>query len=165
MLIAKENVSPLGGILGPGMRAFTIEVSMDSALAGLVVPGDVVDVILTHTVSKAGEVNKEYVSKTILYGLSVLAVDQEMTIVSADSKSAKKPQTNKKNVTLEVTPQQAEILALSKSMGILSLSLSSPANNRKPTKTESISSQKDEEKFDMILFHGEKFEQIGTGGS
>ena len=111
VLIAKENVSPLTSMLEPGMRAFSIEINLDAALAGLLVPGDRVDIILTYAVTLSGG-NKDYISTTLMHGISVLAIDQEITpMVTTDSKSTSKLVGNKKHVTLLVTPQQAEMLA------------------------------------------------------
>ncbi len=158
MLLAKGSLSPLASLLKPGMRAYTLDIGLASALAGLIEPGDTVDIILTYTqnVSTAsGGVDKEYASKTILTGLTVIAVDQALSTADIDSKHLRD---DSKHITLEVTPHQAEILAVSRSMGTLSLSLTVPIQNTTP------SDQQQPQTANILLLHGgERVEQSGSG--
>lgn len=171
MIVQKGNISPLASILKPGMRAFTIEVTKDSGGGGLILPGDTVDVLLTYASIKAETREKEYTGKTILKNISIMAVDQNITSTAVSSKDP-----SVKTVTLEVTPKQAEILAIGKSAGSLSLSLSgvvsSLDNNSQSKQTityqedvissnhgKSVKPAHDTSGTQMTLIHGEKIEQ------
>ena len=114
----------MAAVLTPGNRAVTVPVTPSSGLAGFVFPGDRVDVILTMTIQpdKEGEkVEKERrASETVLTGIRVLATDQR-----ADDQ--KREVTVAKTATLEVTPKQAEVIAVVSEMGKISLSLRSLA--------------------------------------
>lgn len=118
----------LAGAVSPGMRAVSIAVNPVSGAAGFVSPGDRVDVILTIEIRKAlvrtdegqdiiGPV-VQFSSETVLKDARVLAIDQSMADLDKDAQVSK-------TVTLEVTPKQAELLAVASTMGILSLSLRS----------------------------------------
>ena len=116
----------MAAVLTPGNRAVTVPVTPSSGLAGFVFPGDRVDVILTMTIQpdKEGEkVEKERrASETVLTGIRVLATDQR-----ADDQ--KREVTVAKTATLEVTPKQAEVIAVVSEMGKISLSLRSLAQD------------------------------------
>lgn len=108
--------------LEPGKRAIAIRVSAESMVGGFISPGDHVDVILTHKVrvpNKDKSVMKDtvaqYATETVLENVRVLAIDQRAT----NSDEAKVGRT----VTLEVSSQEAEQIALAGEMGDLSLSL------------------------------------------
>lgn len=112
--------------LTPGNRAVAINVNAQTSVAGFVMSGDRVDVVLTYDVrmpsddkirKAAQSVVTKTAAETILENIRVLATDQQ-TGSKADIKVAK-------TVTLEVTPQQAETLILAGKMGQLSLSLRS----------------------------------------
>lgn len=116
----------LAAALGPGMRAITVPVSALTGVAGFVFPGDRVDLMLTQNV--AGDTGPALkVSETIMRNLRVLATDQR-------SKSNVDEKGNTivdeyKLVTLEVTPNIAEKITVAQSIGTLSLSLRSLADN------------------------------------
>ncbi len=116
----------LAAALGPGMRAITVPVSALTGVAGFVFPGDRVDLMLTQNV--AGDTGPALkVSETIMRNLRVLATDQR-------SKSSVDEKGNTivdkyKLVTLEVTPSIAEKITVAQSIGTLSLSLRSLADN------------------------------------
>jgi pilus assembly protein CpaB len=114
----------LAAILQPGDRAVTLNVTPSTGMAGFLAPGDRVDVILTHTVGAAapGAV-AHHVSETLLRGVRVVGLDQTLT----DRKDDKKDPVIPKTATLEVTPKQAEIIAVASDMGVLSLALDSLA--------------------------------------
>jgi len=108
----------LAAMLGEGMRAVSVPVDAASGLAGLVYPGDRVDVILTHEIDKDQTDAKieRRASETVLNDIRVLALDQR----TADDEGKR---TVAKTATLEVTPRQAERISLAKRMGTLKLSL------------------------------------------
>lgn len=114
----------LAAALGPGMRAVTVSVSASAGVAGFVFPGDRVDLVLTQTVEGAGSQLKT--SETFVRNIRVLATDQRT--VPEDDKGKKEVKTFA-TVTLEVTPRIAEKIQVAQSIGQLSLSLRSIADN------------------------------------
>jgi pilus assembly protein CpaB len=101
----------LSAVIEEGMRAVTVRVDDVFGVAGFVLPGDRVDVVLTREGRDgAGAAN------TILQGIKVLAVDQ-----SADQ-NVDEPDVVKA-VTLEVDSNSAQKLALAQSVGTISLVL------------------------------------------
>lgn len=116
----------LAAALGPGMRAVTVPVSAQTAVAGFIFPGDRVDLVLTQQVQGGGDGQPLKVSETILRNLRVLATDQRTNAVGEDGKQQV---VTYSNVTLEVTPKIAEKIAVAQTIGSLSLSLRSIADN------------------------------------
>ncbi len=108
----------LAAALGPGMRAVTVPVSSQAAVAGFIFPGDRVDVVLTQSVSGVGDPLK--VSETILRNVRVLATDQRTNAVGDDGKPVVQ---NYSSVTIEVTPRIAEKVAVAQTVGSLTLAL------------------------------------------
>src|SRR5213076_1843470 len=125
-LVGPQDRGFLAAALGPGMRAITVPVNTSSSVAGFVFPGDHVDMVLTQTVSGGGEGPALKVSETIVRNLRVLATDQRVTEKDDDGKTQVKTFSN---VTLEVTPRIAEKISVAQSIGSLSLSLRSIADN------------------------------------
>jgi len=114
----------LAAVLEPGKRAMSITVTPGGEVAGFVFPGDRVDVILSHIVNRKNDpaLSDRHMSETVLTDVRVLALDQKSDDQANDPKIAQL-------ATLEVTPQQAEHLALAGQMGVLSLSLRSLATD------------------------------------
>jgi len=125
-LVGPQDRGFLAAALAPGMRAVTVPVSVSSSVAGFVFPGDHVDLMLTQQVQGGGDGPVLKVSETIIRNLRVLATDQRIT--STDEEGKTKVQTFS-NVTIEVTPKIAEKIAVAQSLGSLSLSLRSIADN------------------------------------
>src|SRR3954453_3303592 len=116
----------LAAALGPGMRAITVPVNASTGVAGFVFPGDHVDLVLTEAVQGGGDGPPLKVSETIVRNIRVLATDQRFTDKDEDGKTVVKTASN---VTFEVTPKIAEKIAVAQSLGQLSLSLRSIADN------------------------------------
>ena len=117
----------LAAALGPGMRAITVGVSATSGVAGFVFPGDRVDLVLTHEVRpEDGSSNPLRVSETIIRNIRVLATDQRINARDEQGNQVAAPIAT---VTLEATPRIAEKIAVSQTIGQLSLSLRSLADN------------------------------------
>ena len=113
----------LAAALGPGMRAVTVPVSAQAAVAGFVFPGDRIDLVLTQTVAGGGEGQPLKVSETIMRNIRVLATDQRTdNLVGEDGKTQVRTFSN---VTIEATPKMAEQVAVAQTLGSLSLSLRS----------------------------------------
>src|SRR4051812_36059860 len=125
-LVGPQDRGFLAAALGPGMRAITVPVNSSSGVAGFVFPGDHVDLVLTQQVEGGGDGPALKVSETIVRNIRVLATDQRVTDKDKDGKTEVKTFSN---VTLEVTPRIAEKVAVAQSMGMLSLSLRSIADN------------------------------------
>jgi len=117
----------LAAALGPGMRAVTFPVSATSSVAGFIFPGDRVDLILTQTVEGGGDGPPLKTSETILRNLRVLATDQR-TDKQTDDKGNTVVSTYSM-MTVEATPKLAEKIAVAQTLGSLSLSLRSIADN------------------------------------
>jgi pilus assembly protein CpaB len=119
--LLKSKVSGFGGraslstILAPEMRASTIRVNDINGVAGFVLPGDHVDIMLT----RGGEGN--LLTDILLQNVKVLAIDQ-------DANEARAQPAVVKAVTLEVTPVQAQKLVLAQRLGQLSLALRNITN-------------------------------------
>lgn len=116
----------LAAALGPGMRAVTIAVSAQSGVAGFVFPGDRIDLMLTQEVAGGGNGPALKASETFVRNIRVLATDQRTDNETKDGKTEVKTFAT---VTLEATPRIAEKIAVAQSMGQLSLSLRSIADN------------------------------------
>ena len=116
----------LAAALGPGMRAVTVGVSATSGVAGFVFPGDRVDLVLAQEVEGGGDGPPLRVSETIVRNIRVLAVDQRLN--ARDEQGNQVAQTFA-TVTFEATPKIAEKIAVAQTIGQLSLSLRSLADN------------------------------------
>lgn len=112
----------LAALISPGKRAVAIAVKADTMAGGFIAPGDHVDVILTYAARVttgreiAEQMAQRFASQTVVSNVRVLAVDQD---AKDDARAAKVAKT----VTLEVTQEQAQIIALSKRMGQMTLAL------------------------------------------
>lgn len=113
----------MAAALSPGMRALSIAVTPTSGVAGFIFPGDRVDIIVTHEIGSKSDIDPSTrkVSETMLRNIRVLALDQQMGDDITEPKVAQL-------VTLEVSPKQAESLALAGQLGVIALSLRSIAN-------------------------------------
>lgn len=130
----------LAAILQPGMRAVAVPINATSGIAGLIFPGDKVDVILTHTINAERETSDRVrrASETVLHDIRVLATDQRTDRQDGEASLAK-------TVTLEVTQKQAEMLSVVTEIGKLSLSLRSlvPEEGEEVAAGEQPADQKD----------------------
>ena len=130
MVVFAKGSGYLAAILPKGMRAVAMNVSPDSAAGGFILPGDHVDVVLTHHDKEAEKENagtEKILSDTILRNVPVLAADQ-----TVEEKSGEKV-VLAKTVTLEVAPSQAEELELARVQGTLSLTLRSLQDSQSST--------------------------------
>ena len=147
----EEEEPGLSFVIPQGMRAFSIQVSEVSSVGGLVLPGDLIDII---AILDEGDVDFDK-AVTLLQNIEVLAVAQtaqeaippQATVEGEDEAEADgaaagteevaatrglglRPEDAEANpkartVTLAVTPQQAQLLALTQARGKLALSLRS----------------------------------------
>ena len=119
-LVMKGETGFMAALLTPGMRAISVEISTESASGGFILPDDRVDVILTYDVQVATSeaVVDRPVTETILQNVRVLAIDQVFS--QGESESASQIGNT---ATLEVSPQEAELIAHAQRLGTMSLSL------------------------------------------
>ena len=110
----------LAAVLAPGTRAVTVGVDTVSGAAGLIWPGDRVDVILTQSMDDQGVApGRRVAAETMLQDVRVIAIDQQITQGGSGSDSASVAKT----VTLEVRPEKVEVVQVGAKLGRLSLSL------------------------------------------
>jgi pilus assembly protein CpaB len=110
----------LASVLAPDSRAISIKVDEESGVAGLIRPGDHVDVVLTQVFDKADPARRA-LSETILGNVRVIAIDQEIVqggrpISAVTGKQAQ-------TVSLELTPEQVKRITVAKQLGTLSLAV------------------------------------------
>jgi pilus assembly protein CpaB len=120
----------LSSVIAAGLKAVTIRVNDVFGVAGFVLPGDRVDVLLTR--AETGGDKKQF-TDVLLQNVRVLAVDQ-----LADDRSEKPAVV--KAVTLEVKTQDTQKLALAGTVGSLSLALR-PAGTAGAVATRRISAE------------------------
>ncbi|APE27068.1 Flp pilus assembly protein CpaB [Aurantiacibacter gangjinensis] len=126
-LVSPGDRGFLAAALGPGMRAVTVPVSARTGVAGFVFPGDRVDMVLTQTV-QGDEGLSMQTSETILTNLRVLATDQS-TETTTDENGRTVVRAFR-TVTMEVTPRIAERITVAQTIGTISLTLRSIADNQ-----------------------------------
>jgi pilus assembly protein CpaB len=123
-LIKANGSGYMAAVLDKGMRAVSTEISPETGAGGFILPNDRVDVILSRRERDAEKTGSSdsHTTDTILVNIRVLAIDQ--TLGEKDGQKV----VIGKTTTLELTPRQAETLALSRQLGTLSLSLRSLAD-------------------------------------
>jgi pilus assembly protein CpaB len=120
--ITESRLAPVGAagglssVIPNGFRAMTVKVDDVVGVSGFIMPGTLVDIVVVITPPKSSG-QEETISKIVLQNIKVLASGQNID----------KPQNDRevdhavRNVTLQVTPEQAEKLALASSEGRLQL--------------------------------------------
>jgi pilus assembly protein CpaB len=128
-LIKGNGSGFLSAILPAGKRAVATKIAVDTAAGGFILPNDRVDVILTRRDAEMAKQTgvETWTSETILKNVRVLAIDQ-----TVEDKDGQKVITGS-TATLELAPQQTEVLALAKEMGSISLTLRSLADSNPNT--------------------------------
>jgi pilus assembly protein CpaB len=109
-----DNGSTLAALVSENMRALTVRVNDVIGVAGFLLPGNRVDVL-----SSRKESNRRAVTETILRNLKVLAVDQTASTEGNEPVIVRA-------VTLEMTPEQAEVLVKARTEGEIQLTLRNP---------------------------------------
>ena len=153
-ILAEKIVRPgergfLSAVLLPGMRAITIGIDNVTGHAGLVLPGDRVDLILTQTIEDPESDAISHASETIAKAMRVLAVGSRLSTATEQDDIDDRV----RSVTLEATPRQVEAIAVVNSFGSLSLSVRSlPA-----TESDAIEDQLASEEADLTKPNGPTF--------
>lgn len=107
----------LSAVIPEGYRAMTVKVDDVVGVAGFARPGALVDVVVVIEPSGERQNNEGPISKIVLQNIKVLASGQSIDQPKQDDRDAQQV----KAVTLQVTPEQAEKLALASSEGKLQL--------------------------------------------
>ncbi len=105
-----EGQSFMSSILPSGMRAVATSINADTSAGGFILPNDFVDVIMTRK-ADAGQGGSGYITETILKNIRVLAIDQTIQ----EDEEGKKTRVGQ-TATLELTPEQAEIITVAQQM-------------------------------------------------
>ncbi len=129
-----ESGAGLPPVIPEGMRAMSVRVNEVIGVAGFVLPGTRVDVLVSVTNAPAqGNRPQEPMSRTVVSNVEVLTAgtryDQEEALEGEPRQSSV--------VTLAVLPEDAERIALAASNGTISLALRNPLDVE-PTETEGI---------------------------
>ncbi len=120
LIKAQGAAGYMAAILPSGMRAVSTEISPETGAGGFILPNDRVYVILSRRPNADNRAMRDAgSSETILTNVRVLAIDQ-----TVEEKNGQRVVVGK-TATLELTPRQAETLALSRQLGTLSLALRS----------------------------------------
>lgn len=117
MISGPGGRATLSSVINKGDRAMTISVNDILGVAGFVLPGDRVDILLTRR--NQGNPTTE----VLLQDVRVLGIDQDA------NKQTSKPSVARA-VTLQVSPEQAQKLTLAATVGTLSLALRNIANDQ-----------------------------------
>ncbi|MGN6817669.1 MAG: Flp pilus assembly protein CpaB [Sphingomonas sp.] len=136
--ILRSKISGEGGraaisaVLDPTKRAVAVRLGDVAGVGGFVLPGDVVDVLITRTPTNTTG-NPGQITDVLLQKVRVIAIDQDA------SDNTDKPAIGK-TATLEVSQVDAQKLALAQQVGQLSLALVNPAAETSPT-VETVSTE------------------------
>jgi pilus assembly protein CpaB len=122
-----QNAS-IAALLPDGMRAATVRINDVSGVAGFVKPNDTVDVLITRQAIGSDD----QVTDVLLQNIRVIAMGQDAS--GADNKPAVQ-----RSATLEVTPVDAQKLALGQQLGQLSLVLRKPGEEQNIAGVETVS--------------------------
>jgi pilus assembly protein CpaB len=119
--LAGENAGyGLPSLIPPGMRAVSVRVNDTSSVAGFVLPGTRVDVLLTGNPESANQQE----TTTVLENVAVLAAGQKL-----ERNAAGEPQTTPV-ITLLVSPDDAQKLTLASNQGKIQLALRNPLDTK-----------------------------------
>lgn len=129
VVIDKKVINPgdggfMGAMLVKGMRAASVSISNHSSAGGFILPDDRVDMILTKKINADGVTMVR--SDTVITNVRVLAINQ---IYNKAGEGEAVTVEHNETATLELTPQQTEVIAMVESTGEISLVLRSIAEN------------------------------------
>jgi len=129
-VVDRRDHGVLSAILKEGMRAVSLALDSNAGMAGLLNPGDIVDVIVALNDPDKSKGTADF-NRTLLCGVRVLAIDQHLSsLIDFVNKKGIDTSQLPKSVTLEVTPQQASVLASAVKIGTISLSLHSTSDGK-----------------------------------
>ena len=139
----------LAATLGAGMRAVTVGVDAVSGVAGLISPGDHIDLILTQSNEEKDQpIDRRVFGETVLSDIRVIAVDQ--VLIEGAQGAPPSPQAatqgipglggsaNSRTVTLEATSYDAERIVVAARLGRISLAMRAAADDRPASGTGAL---------------------------
>src|SRR5271154_4849949 len=124
-LASTQSGAGLPATIPEGMRALSVAVNDVVGVAGFVIPGTMVDVLVTGKASGAGRGGDENITRTILENVRVLAAGQK---IEQDREG--KPQTVPV-ITLLVSPEDAGRLAMASTEGKIQLALRNTVDTKR----------------------------------
>jgi pilus assembly protein CpaB len=124
----------LAGLITPGMQAVAVRSNELAGVAGFVLPGDHVDVLLTRSIPGIEGRPGQSVTQILAQDVRVLGVDQ-----SSDDQSDK-PVVSR-TITVEVTSSQAQSITLGQSIGTISMALRHVADPLRVARRGTLSRQ------------------------
>nr|WP_294851153.1 Flp pilus assembly protein CpaB [uncultured Sphingomonas sp.] len=123
----------IAALLPDGMRAASVRINDVSGVAGFIKPNDTVDVLITRQPGTGpGMTGASQVTDVLLQNIRVIAMDQNA------AGNDGKPQVSRV-ATLEVSPVDAQKLALGQQLGDLSLVLRKPGEEQNLARVETVS--------------------------
>lgn len=120
--VTEMKLAPIGtagglsAVIPEGYRAMTVKVDDVVGISGFIMPGTLVDIVVVIAPPKSDGGGNDKISKIVLQNIKVLANGQNIDRPKNDREVERV-----KAVTLQVTPEQAEKLALASSEGKLQL--------------------------------------------
>lgn len=106
-----EGQSFMSSILPAGKRAVATQIAADTSAGGFILPNDYVDVIMTRRSQNQATGAEGFVTETVLKNIRVLAIDQAIQ----EDEEGRRVRVGD-TATLELTPQQAEIITVAQQM-------------------------------------------------
>ena len=122
-----QNAS-IAALLPDGMRAATVRINDISGVAGFIKPNDTVDILITRQAIGGSE----QVTDVLLQNVRVIAINQ-------DASGTNNQPAVGRSATLEVSPVDAQKLALGQQLGALSLVLRKPGEEQNIPRVETVS--------------------------
>jgi pilus assembly protein CpaB len=138
----------MAALLPSGMRAISTEISPETGAGGFILPNDHVDVILSRRDHEAEKLSgtEVHTSETLLTNVRVLAIDRNV-----EEKNGQRVVVGK-TPTLELSPRQAETLALARQLGTLSLALRSLIDSSGGGTPDGPPDKAGSRRFNMVRF-------------
>ncbi len=125
--VTEAQVFKLSMRIPPDQRAFTLPVDAMSGMAGLLSPGDRVDIVYTlplstdqEAINEDGKKGVGYVTMTLVQNVTLLAVGAQMSETRDDRRGGYT------TVTVLISPDEVELLTITQTRGTLGLSLRGP---------------------------------------
>ncbi len=122
-IVQKGETGYMAALLTPGMRAVSVEISVDNASGGFILPGDRVDVMITYDLimgkDEFGEEIVRPTTTTIMENVRILAIDQIFSDDTAGQFAIGS------TATVELYPDQARLLVLADRLGKVTMALRS----------------------------------------
>ncbi|MBV6272985.1 Flp pilus assembly protein CpaB [Alcaligenaceae bacterium CGII-47] len=143
-IIRSDAPGFLAAALKPGMRAVSVPVDNVSGNAGLIQPGDYVDMILVQESRSRDDLDSgrahSVVSETVVEKVRVIAVGSVLQ-AQGEAEDAKSKRQPARTVTIEVMPRAAEAVTVAARLGTLSMALRSFAvTDRTPAQDTPVQS-------------------------